>query len=717
MTLARKTIVLFLSFIFALTAIFLVISNTVWHKGYLELERREVMNEVKRAHLAMNNEFNRLHTLVQDWGPWDDTYQFAQDLDEIYVQKNLSESAMSNFKMSYFLIVSPEGRPLYERAFDLSANKVVPPPPGQAAEIARLASDAIGTETGLTGIIRLADGTPLIVTAHPILTSERRGPAMGTLWFARRADNGYIEELSNLVQSEIFWSGAAEPVWEETDDTVKARWSVPVLNGQPLVLGVTVPRAIVHFGLAQRNEFLLIILAASFVFLALSLAAIDRLLLRRLRKVSAFFKELAERPRLSRRLALEDQQDELNQVASSVNRLLSRLEHAQVRIRALFQTARKELASRKQAEKRLQHLSHHDALTGLFNRLHFETETARLIKLRRDLGVVVCDVDGLKLVNDSFGHAAGDLLLRRAADLLRRLFGQYGIICRIGGDEFAILWPGAAASQLETVTQQMHLLLAQQEADAQEPLRLDISVGYCFIAGEELTTESFYHVFTKADDAMYRQKLSHDSSNRSALVQSMMSLLEARDYITEGHSQRLQDMCHQLGQAAGLSSVRLDDLKLLAQFHDIGKISIPDHILFKPGPLSPEEWQQMHRHPEIGHRIARHIPNLSAIAPLILHHHERWDGQGYPLGLSGESIPLESRVLALVDSYDAMTNDRPYRKALTHHEALTEIKKNHGRMFDPHLTDLFLAMYQNMPAVPKQLSPDEGMYRLKLQEA
>ena len=182
----------------------------------------------------------------------------------------------------------------------------------------------------------------------------------------------------------------------------------------------------------------------------------------------------------------------------------------------------------------------------------------------------------------------------------------------------------------------------------------------------------------------------------------MMSLLEARDYITEGHSHRLQELCIRLGAVAGLSSIRLNDLKLLAQFHDIGKIGIPDQILFKPGPLTDDEWRQMRRHPEIGHRIARHIPDLSAIATLILHHHERWDGKGYPLGLSGEDIPVESRVLAIIDAYDAMTNNRPYREALPQEQALAEIKKNRGLMFDPQLTDQFLKLVE---PTKKSLSP------------
>lgn len=145
----------------------------------------------------------------------------------------------------------------------------------------------------------------------------------------------------------------------------------------------------------------------------------------------------------------------------------------------------------------------------------------------------------------------------------------------------------------------------------------------------------------------------------------------------------------------GLSEMRIQaDLRLFAQFHDIGKVGIPDQILFKNGPLTLEEMVIMKRHCEIGYRIAQASPDLLPIAEWILKHHEWWNGKGYPLGLKGEEIPLECRILAIADAYDAMTNDRPYRKALTREEALSEIKKCSGTQFDPRLVDMFLKMMQ-----------------------
>jgi len=197
-------------------------------------------------------------------------------------------------------------------------------------------------------------------------------------------------------------------------------------------------------------------------------------------------------------------------------------------------------------------------------------------------------------------------------------------------------------------------------------------------------------VFKEADNNMYREKLYRSRSTRSAIVQTLMKALEARDFITEGHAERLQDMVGDLGVAVGLPSRSIVDLRLLAQFHDIGKVGMPDRILFKPGLLTAEEKVEMQRHSEIGHRIAPASPDLMHISDWILKHHEWWDGSGYPLGLAGKDIPLECRLLAIVDAYDAMTSDRPYRQALPHEQAIQELLNCAGTQFDPHLVSKFV---------------------------
>jgi HD-GYP domain-containing protein (c-di-GMP phosphodiesterase class II) len=197
-------------------------------------------------------------------------------------------------------------------------------------------------------------------------------------------------------------------------------------------------------------------------------------------------------------------------------------------------------------------------------------------------------------------------------------------------------------------------------------------------------------MFREADNKMYQNKLLKKESIRSTFVKTFMKALEAKDFISEGHVIRMENYAILIAKALSLRQDQMDSIILLTKFHDIGKIGIPDRILKKPGSLNDDEWKVMRTHSAIGERIALEAAEIKDIAHLILKHHEKWDGTGYPLGLSGEDIPLECRVLAIVDTFDAMTNDRPYRKAIPVAETVKEIIRCKGTQFDPYLVDVFL---------------------------
>jgi diguanylate cyclase (GGDEF)-like protein/PAS domain S-box-containing protein len=349
-----------------------------------------------------------------------------------------------------------------------------------------------------------------------------------------------------------------------------------------------------------------------------------------------------------------------------------------------------DITDRKIIEEELYHLSHHDPLTNLFNRAYFHKIIQKFsVEHKASIGVIACDIDGLKLVNDTFGHHEGDKLLTAAANIISNALESTDIAARIGGDEFVIILPNCTEDILEATCQKIEDGVAAYNATKPQSA-LSVSMG---MALDCSGSPNLIELFKTADDRMYLEKLHRSRSTRSALVQTLKQALEERDFITEGHGERMQDLVQTLAKAVGIPEHHLPTLRLFAQFHDIGKVGIPDQVLFKPGPLTPEEREIMRSHSTIGYRIAQSSTDLASIADWILKHHEWWNGQGYPLGLSGEDIPLECRILALADAYDAMTSDRPYRKAMPHEKAIIKLKKEARGQFDPDLIDVFVELF------------------------
>jgi diguanylate cyclase (GGDEF)-like protein/PAS domain S-box-containing protein len=352
-----------------------------------------------------------------------------------------------------------------------------------------------------------------------------------------------------------------------------------------------------------------------------------------------------------------------------------------------------DISQNKRMKKELDFSSTHDQLTGLCNRNFFEQAMVRLEKSGDGCdGVIVCDLDGLKLVNDTMGHQAGDALLIAAANILQRLFRSSDVVARVGGDEFAILLStgGQAAVAAAAARIEEQVTVHNQTSPN---LRLSLSVGFAL---REKSGQPIQDLFIAADNNMSRKKLHLSQSTRSSVVQTLAKALEARDFITEGHADRLESMVVAVARELGFSEHRLSDLRLLDKFHDIGKVGIKDQILFKPAKLTDEETAAMRQHCTIGYRIAQASPELTPIADWIYKHHEWWDGSGYPLGLVGESIPLECRILAIADAFDAMVSDRPYRKGLSQAYAVEELYRYAGSQFDPELVPVFIQTVVNV---------------------
>jgi diguanylate cyclase (GGDEF)-like protein len=302
--------------------------------------------------------------------------------------------------------------------------------------------------------------------------------------------------------------------------------------------------------------------------------------------------------------------------------------------------------------------------------------------------VIMGDVNGLKITNDAFGHETGDNLLRHVARMLRNNCRRSDIIARWGGDEFVVLLPRTTLEEADAIIQKIkHDHVALEESG----LHLSLSLG---CAVKDTPGKNIRAVLRNAEGNMYQQKLLDGQSYRNAIINTLLATLYEKSMETEGHSKRMEAYCHSIGKILNLSSKELDELSLLAVLHDIGKVAVNPNILRKPGKLTQEEWVEMKRHPEIGYRIVQATPELANVADFILSHHERWDGKGYPRGLRETEIPLLCRILAVTDAYDAMTNKRAYREAISAAEAIAELERNAGTQFDPAIVCLFVEQFR-----------------------
>lgn len=349
----------------------------------------------------------------------------------------------------------------------------------------------------------------------------------------------------------------------------------------------------------------------------------------------------------------------------------------------------RDISLRKEKEQEIIYLNEHDVLTGLYNRAYFDQEHHKLDhEDHLPLSLIIGDINGLKLINDAFGHLEGDHLLVAIADILSSCCRKEDVIARIGGDEFCILLPNTDTNMAKTLQDRISEACESYSSSANIQSHFtNISLGH---ATKTEKSEPFEKVFKMAEEHMYRRKLLENRSLHSTIISSIKTTVFEKSNETQEHAERIALMSKMLGRALDLSEEELVSLELVSTLHDIGKISIDRNILMKQGNLNSDEWNEMKKHPSVGFRIAQTVPELRPIADLILCHHERWDGKGYPQGLKGEDIPLLSRILAITDSFDAMTHDRSYNCAMSKNEAIQEILSNAGTQFDPTITKIFV---------------------------
>jgi diguanylate cyclase (GGDEF)-like protein len=323
------------------------------------------------------------------------------------------------------------------------------------------------------------------------------------------------------------------------------------------------------------------------------------------------------------------------------------------------------------------------------------------------------DLDNFKTYNDTYGHPAGDILLRQVGKIIRGSIRDVDQAFRYGGDEFVVILPQTARDDAYVVAERVREQIAKEMGE--KAITVTCSVGLAGYPTDGAVADELVNV---ADAALYRAKRTggdriylsskvlsesldeggihgiYDRHKSVSAVYALVSAVEARDPYICGHSRKVNTYAVALAEAIGLSPEEVSKVSIAALLHDIGKIGIPDEVLSKRGKLNGEDWEAIKSHPRLGASIVGNIPNLVPCVSSILYHHERWDGGGYPEGLKGEEIPLEARILAIADSFEAMTSARLYRPALSLEEVVKELRQGAGIQFDPKLVEVFISIIE-----------------------
>ena len=382
-------------------------------------------------------------------------------------------------------------------------------------------------------------------------------------------------------------------------------------------------------------------------------------------------------------------------------------------IRALARSFNAMVEARKKTEETLRRLASTDSLTGLANHgsLHeiLEREIQRGLDTGQPLAVLMMDLDGFKLFNDTYGHQEGDRVLSQVASVLVAQFGDSGIVGRYGGDEFMVILPNTDRSAAVESGNKLLEAIAEERLRPRHgsnlPVMLSIGLSLCPDDAKEKEELIAY-----ADSSLFEAKqlsgstlvVAHrdpvDSFAKQrtpfGVLDALVRAVDRKDRYTRLHSQQDAEYAVALGKAIGLTDGTLNSLRVGGLLHDVGKIGVPDEILKKPGPLTEDETAIMREHVVLSNLIVHGVPNLQDVSDSVYSHHERWDGEGYPRGLKGEEIPIAGRIMGIVDAYSAMILDRPYRKALSHQEAIAELRKCSGTQFDPNLIEAFIQIIE-----------------------
>lgn len=668
----KALLIYFISFLFIIIFTFTAFRFIIF-KYINRVETQNLNNNFNAVTAILNREEIDIQRTCADWAAWDDTYNFLLgENKELYIKNNIQNYTLRQLNLNFMFFVDKKGSLVFTETGSLEDRTKRILMDELFNKKSKFSQEIVFKNDGdkHSGVL-MVNGKLFIISYAPVTTSDGKAPSDGGLIIGRYVDDSLLNYINSIVECKVrfienTYTDKESSVIRKSDSIMAYRQIDDINEKASITISISMPRNEYNLGKFYFKIFIGIFLAVLILVILVFINVFNKVILKRLKVVNEFIDTVSKTKDTKARLSISGN-DEITNIANSTNKMLSKLDYANDEILAL---------------------SYSDKLTGLKNRVYMEKKFSKLDNEDdANYSIIMGDLNGLKLTNDTFGHKIGDRLICKIGDILKNVCSQDDIVARWGGDEFIIL---VIDKEEMYVSNLIENIKKECERITEFGFKISIALG----SAKKNEAESTEAVMSLAEERMYRSKLTESKSSRNATIMSLERTLYEKNSETEEHTQRVKKLSMILGRKVNLSKDELEELELLSLLHDIGKMGIPDNILMKPGKLTNEEWAIMKRHTEIGYRIAKATPGLAHVANEILCHHEKFDGTGYPQGLKGEAIPILSRIINIVDSFDVMTHKRVYKDASNIGHAVEELKRCSGTQFDPDIVNEFLKLLE-----------------------
>ena len=648
---------------------------------------------------------------MQDYAFWNENYDKVQEdnVDETWYKENFTEWLPDKYGIDLIVILNKNKKIIAEYGLKnsneiLNDNNLLQP----------LNENKNNKKTGVSGFIKY-DGDIFMISESPILKNTSEGSSQGVVILGKKVSALFVEQLKEEFDSDIFITYANKfvsnekisndvnkniaiinknknnPVYELDNSKIIGSSPITDISGNNIgAINVIESRDLFLLiqKLVQRNGFAVMILSA-IIILILGFR-VKGIIVKPIKSLESQIKSMENNNLLIH--ANVNGPNEIKNLAESFNHMVDNIyEH-------------------KKENQELKLFVNTDYLTSMYNhKYYFESIKNKIAEGHKQITVMFCDIDKFKLANDTYGHDIGDYLLKETAKIIKNEVKDRGMVFRYGGEEFVVMMCDYTSEDafIEAEKIRESVAKSQELQKYADYFPITISIGIASFPNHALDAEG---LINKSDTAMYYSKQSgrnqcniysknmnvflkdgNEDVNKELLMDSVLAIAEAvdaKDRYTGEHSKMVSKYSMLLAEKLGLTESEKSKLRIGALLHDCGKIGVPDNIINKPEKLSDEEFTIIKGHALLGYNIIKHMTNDEEIINCVRSHHERWDGKGYPDGLSGNSTNLFARIVGIADVYHAMTSDRPYRKALTKEKARDEFIKGKGTQFDPKLVEI-----------------------------